>query len=435
VLRRLSSRVGPRAAVLITTATLLASILGTAVLDLSDRHVYLKQTDTLVYRAAGSWVWGSHAGLYDQLFGPFHLRFTYPPFAALLFALGSWLPLGGWQIVFACLDLACLFLVARASLTLGGAKPSIEPVCLLVAVSLWLEPVAMTAFFGQINLLVLALILVDLARPHDRYRGIGVGIAAGLKLTPLIFIPYLILTGQRRSAGIAGASFVATIGVALILRPHDSLAFWGGDLFRPGDTPSYLLNQSLNGTIQRSVHSVTPAHLLWACAAVVVCAAGLLAAVRAERMGATLAATLTCGVTGLLISPVSWSHHYVWVVPFLALAFCPSVRRSARRTPATFGIVVGMVTLAVAGWWPSRVGADGGFPPGVGIHPAGLLRLATHNLGRELHWPWYEKAIGNLYVIAALAWIIVVLVRYRSSTAREVAAFSSSSVDKPQQWQ
>ena len=51
--------------------------------------------------------------------------------------------------------------------------------------------------------MLLALVLVDLGYDLGRWRGVAIGVAAGVKLTPLIFIPYLWLIGRRRAA-IAG---------------------------------------------------------------------------------------------------------------------------------------------------------------------------------------------------------------------------------------
>src|SRR5439155_13505639 len=120
----------------------------------------------------------------------------------------------------------------------------------IAAVAMWLEPVDMTLHFGQINLLLLALVLADLALPR-RWQGIGVGLAAAIKLTPLIFIGYLLLTRRLRAALVATGTFAATVALGFALLPGGSVAFWGGRFAQPGDGPERLVNQSLNGLILR----------------------------------------------------------------------------------------------------------------------------------------------------------------------------------------
>ena len=108
----------------------------------------------------------------------------------------------------------------------------------IAAVGLWLEPVAMTLFFGQINLVLLALVVGDLALP-DRFKGkgIGIGLAAGIKLTPLIFIPYLLFTRRVKAAAVSALTFAVTVGLGFALLPHASAVYWGGQFARPGSKP------------------------------------------------------------------------------------------------------------------------------------------------------------------------------------------------------
>ena len=131
----------------------------------------------------------------------------------------------------------------------------------IAAVGLWLEPVAMTLFFGQINLVLLALVVGDLALP-DRIKGkgIGIGLAAGIKLTPLIFIPYLLFTRRVKAAAVSALTFAVTVGLGFALLPHASAVYWGGKFTRPGSKPFHLDNQSLNGVILRLTHAGPDAH-------------------------------------------------------------------------------------------------------------------------------------------------------------------------------
>src|SRR6185312_10524653 len=171
-------------------------------------------------------------------------------FAALLFAVGSGASFATWQIGLAVLTIGLLPVVAYFSLGLAGRPAGLARAAAafaIAAVGLWLEPVAMTLFFGQINLLLLALVVGDLALP-DRIKGkgIGIGLAAGIKLTPLIFIPYLLFTRRARAAAVSTLTFAVTVGLGFALLPRASAVYWGGQIARPGRKAFHLHNQSLN---------------------------------------------------------------------------------------------------------------------------------------------------------------------------------------------
>jgi alpha-1,2-mannosyltransferase len=158
----------------------------------------------------------------------------------------------------------------------------------LAAVALWLEPVYMTMFFGQINLILLALIVVDLSLPDSRrWKGIGIGIAAGAKLTPLIFIPYLLASRRVRAAVVGTLSFAATAVIGFVALPAASRQYWGGKFAGNGGL-GQLLNQSVDGAVQRLLHGDPAASKLRGVLAIVVAAAGLATAAVASRRGLEL---------------------------------------------------------------------------------------------------------------------------------------------------
>src|ERR1700749_4644085 len=203
---------------------------------------YWKQIDTAVYRDGGIAVRNQPAMLYALGLGPAKLPFIYAPFAALLFAAGSGAAFVTWQVGLAVLTIGVLPVVACLSLGLAGRPAGLARAAAafaIAAVGLWLEPVAMTLFFGQINLVLLALVVGDLALP-DRIKGkgIGIGLAAGIKLTPLIFIPYLLFTRRVRAAAVSALTFAVTVGLGFALLPHASAVYWGGQVAPPGPTPT-----------------------------------------------------------------------------------------------------------------------------------------------------------------------------------------------------
>ncbi len=259
----------------------------------------------------------------------------------------------------------------------------------------------MTMFFGQINLVLLALVVGDLALP-DRIKGkgIGIGLAAGIKLTPLIFIPYLLFTRRLKAAAVSALTFAVTVGLGFALLPHASAVYWGGEFARPG-RHFHLENQSLNGVILRLTHAGPNAHAYWLVAAVVVGIAGLATSIAASRRGHELLGLVACGATGLLMSPVSWSHHYVYVVPALALA-AYGPRRLGYR-------ILGVALVAgLFGWWPLPIGDQGGYDPNAPLMPRGPLLLAPNRGNRatiEFTWRGLELIVGNYYVLTLLVFI------------------------------
>ncbi len=348
---------------------------------------YWQQTDESVYRAAGAAVLGHHGMLYSLRLGSPRLPFTYPPFAALLFAAASPFSFASWQLALAAASILMLPAIAHLSLGLAGHGPGagrIAGALALAAASLWLEPVQKTLLFGQLNLLLLVLVVADLAMPDTRrWKGVGIGMAAGIKLTPLIFIPYLLLTRRRRAALAGLVTFVVTVVLGFVLLPGDAGAYWDGGFGKPGDSPERLVNQSINGAIQRAMHGGTAAVAVWLGLAALMCAAGLATAAAASRHGRELLGIVVCGVTGLLVSPISWTHHWVYVIPGLALAACKTVRPAvtARSGDARLGAVgTGAVGTGAVGTGAVGTGAVG--TGAVGTGAVGTGAVGTGKQGR-----------------------------------------------------
>jgi alpha-1,2-mannosyltransferase len=419
------TRIRPAGWLALAAALFLLAVAGYALLVHALPQDYWKQTDATVYQAAGLAVRHQPAGLYTLRLGVAKQPFTYTPFAALLFAVASLLPFAGWQVVLAVLTIVLLPVVAYQALGIAGRPAGMARAAAafaIGAVSLWLEPVAMTLFFGQINVVLLALVVGDLALPdRTRGKGIGIGLAAAVKLTPLIFIAYLLLTRRVRAAAVSGLTFAATIGLGFALLPHASAVYWGGQFGQPGSTPFHLLNQSLYGAILRLTHAGHHAHRYWLAAALVIALVGLGTSVVASRRGHELLGLVTCAATSLLVSPVSWSHHYVYVIPAFALAAYGPRRLGYRIAGVAF--IVGLF-----GFWPVPIGAQGGYDPRARLLPRGLLRFAP-NRGHNLEYTWrgLELIAGNYYVVVLLILVAatagaMVVTRRRQPAADEPAA-------------
>ncbi|MFB4274422.1 glycosyltransferase 87 family protein [Nonomuraea sp. MTCD27] len=262
------------------------------------------------------------------------LWFTYPPFAALLFTPLSFLPVSAFGAVMHVLTVASL--VALVWLVHRAVRPERRRLRMVLAVTpllLLLSPVAETMMLGQVSVLLVVLVLADLIRPEGAaWRGVGVGLAAGIKVVPAVFIVHLFLTGQRRSAVTATITFAGTVLAGALLFPADTWTYWTGLLWevaRVGEV-HVTFNQSLHGVVARLLHAPDAGTLGLVLSAVVL-AAGLWVAFRLHRGGHTVEGLLAVGITAPMVTPIGWHHHWSWIVPVLALLYTTARRaRSAR---------------------------------------------------------------------------------------------------------
>jgi alpha-1,2-mannosyltransferase len=316
------------------------------------------------------------------------LGFTYPPFAVLVMLPLRWFSVFRDEVAATFANIALVAVAARAAVRLRApADGRARAGWLAAAIALWAEPVVSAVGYGQIDLLITALVLADLAYGrHSRAGGMGIGLAAALKLTPLIFIPYLLPTGRRRMAGRAAATFALSIVVAFIALPRDAARYWGGTVFdfsrvtgRHHLSGSGPMNQSLRGALLRLLPGISHVGMIWLPACLLVGCLGLLLATRAARRGDGLYGFLLTAITGLLISPVSWTHHWAIVVPGV-LAIITSINRpGTRRLLTALAVELGMGTSAI--WLVIETE-----PVGVHLDTGGLL-------------------LANVYVLAGLGMI------------------------------
>lgn len=265
--------------------------------------------DLEVYYTAGK-VLLTGGGLYDQTIADLGngLPFTYPPFAAMVFATFAWLPIHVVIVLYHVASIACAIFIAR---WLG--KPLLAAALLLLT-----EPGFATLNFGQVNIFLLLLVLADVLdkRPQWLPRGVLIGLAAAIKVTPGIFLLFFLVRKDVRGllgmiAGGAGATVLAAI-----LRPHDSWTYFTDALLkssRVGD-PAYIFNASAQGVLLR-LHAP---EWVWAVLVLVFLGLGIAVAWVASRRGETALAAAAIAGIGLLISPISWTHHWVWL-PIFAL--------------------------------------------------------------------------------------------------------------------
>jgi len=382
--RSMLRRVGRRRSALLVTLNLTAAAIyfvsfGHGI-GLGGYHI-----DLDVYRTGAKMV--LHGGdLYGRLprLGDGHeLPFTYPPFAALCFVplaiLGY--AAANWLLTAVTIGCVAASLWPFAASTPGEAGARIRRLLpFALPAALLLEPVRSTLTFGQINALLMALITFDCLTRAPRWpRGALVGIAAALKLTPGIFLLFFLLRRDLRSAARAGLSFAACTAAGFALPPHDSTRYWTQIAYQPARIGgiAYASNQSILGTLARLGLSDPVRTWLWLALCLLVAALAVTGMRAALNAGQVTYALLLNAAAGLLISPISWSHHWVWAAP--ALLTCLSTTRPDRRRPPTFALLA-LLAFAIA--------------------PHCLLPSGS---GRELHWSCWQQTAGDSYALIGLA--------------------------------
>ena len=355
------SRTSGAAAVLVPAGFVLVGLLAVWLQDVVVPYrtpfwgLFDNQLDLDVYRAGAQTVLDG-GSLYDaKLLG--QMDYTYAPVSVPFFIPFAWMTFDVARIVWTAAIFVALYLTVMLGFRSLGRRAS-WPLRLIalsvVAVSLLLEPVRTTIWYGQINVFLMVLISADLLRPPgSRFRGVGTGIAAGIKLTPLIFVPYLALLRDRRALlGVLGG-FVGTIVVGFAVLPRESWSYWTGKLFdsdRVG-APQTPGNQSIRGLLANLIHTDDPNAVLWLSLVLAAFALGMYAAVLAHRRGQELLAISITGLTSCAISPMSWGHHWVWMLPLLVICIDLALRAdltAMQRIAAAAGAVA--VILIAFAW-------------------------------------------------------------------------------------
>jgi len=328
--------------------------------------------DLAVYRTGGAAVLASRSP-YAAV--PGVLPFTYPPFAAIVFVPAQLIGPAAAALALSVASLASLVvLVVAAGRALGMGRSEVLVAAML---SLALEPVLRTLRLGQINLVLAALVGLDCLLVRSRRRGVLTGVAAGIKLTPAIFIGYHLLRRDWRAAGrsvVAGGLTVLAGGVAA---PRASWRFWTRLWFDPGHVGgvAYVDNQSLFGVLVRVFRSEHPPQFWVLVVDDAVLALGGLATRRQLHAGQPLAAVTSVGFTGLLVSPISWSHHWVWLVPAVLILW-------QRRH------LLGCAVLVAVGYL-----APQWFVPAGGRH--------------ELHQSWWQQVCCASFALAGALFLVL----------------------------
>lgn len=356
-----------------------------------DLHVYVGGAAAL-----------DHPGtLYSYVYADqtpdFPLPFTYPPFAAVVFYPLHLLPFGLVAFLWQVAIVAALYGVVRISQRLMGvsAREGYRAAMLWTAITIWIEPLRSNFDYGQVNVLLVLAVLWGVYTTRCWLSGLLVGVAAGIKLTPAITIVYLLGVRRGAAAACSVVVFLATIGVSLLIVGDQARYYFTellGDARRVGPVGTSF-NQSWRGAISRILgHDAGLGPLVLAAIAVTAIVAVL--AWRALDESDRLGKLLVVEFFGLLLSPISWTHHWVWLVPLMMWLLHGPLR--GRRGAQILGW--GWLGLSIVGvpW---------------------LLSFAQPTIW-EISRPWYLAWAGLIYVVATLVTLGWIATTRRASRQR-----------------
>ncbi|HEU4362573.1 MAG TPA: mannosyltransferase [Mycobacterium sp.] len=353
-----------------------------------DLHVY----------ASGAAALDQPGTLYDYVYADqtpdFPLPFTYPPFAAVVFYPLHLLPFGVLAFLWQIATIAALYWVVRVSQSLlgGSGRSGRRPAMLWTAGTIWIEPLRSTFDYGQINVLLVLGVLYAVYSRRWWVSGLLVGAAAGVKLTPAIAGVYFAAARRWAATAFSAVVFAATVAVSMWVTGDQTRRYFTqllGDADRIGPIGTSF-NQSWRGGIARIL-----GHDAGYGPPVLIAITGtLVLAVLAWRALGTVRTTpdplgqlLVVELFGLLASPISWTHHWVWLVPLMIwLLHGPLADRAGARA-----LGWGWLTLTAIGvpW---------------------LLSFAQPSIWQGGR-PWYLAWAGLVYIVATLAtlaWIAAV---------------------------
>ncbi len=359
--------------------------------------------DGEVYRL-GARAWLDGRAIYQNLpptESGMALPFIYPPFAAIVFSPLALVPKLVSTVIISITThlalLATLYVVLSASTFMVAHRDKIVLVtAAILPLATVTEPVLETITYAQINVVLMALVAVDCLwrtrgpKKLPYPRGMLIGIAAGLKLTPLVFLLFLLLRRDGRSIAVALGTFAATILLGVVLAFENAGQFWFKQMLATsevsfgkltGDASTYAGNQSVRSMLSKWTVPEELLTVVWALAVLLILALAVAGMVQALRKSDLALALTLNAVAGLLISPVSWFHHWVWAIPALVL------------------LIGGAL---VARNWATAL---------AGSLAAALFTLAPHfkvpqGEGRELTWNVFTQFVGNAYVYLGLALLV-----------------------------
>ncbi|WP_235717929.1 mannosyltransferase [Mycolicibacterium goodii] len=352
-----------------------------------DLHVYVGGADAL----------DGPGALYDYVYADqtpdFPLPFTYPPFAAIMFYPLHLLPFGVVAFLWQIGIIAALYGVVRVSQRLMGLQAQRRVAMLWTAVGIWTEPLRSTFDYGQVNVVLVLAVLCAVSSTRWWLSGLLVGLAAGVKLTPAVAGLYFV--GARRWGAVVFSAvvFFATVGVSWVVVGGQARRYFTellGDADRVGPIGTSF-NQSWRGGISRILGHDAGFGPLVLVGIAVTAVLALLAWRAIDGAADRLGGILVVSLFGLVLSPISWTHHWVWLIPLMMWLLHGPL--SARRGARVLGRVWLALTLVGVPW---------------------LLSFAQPSIW-EIGRPWYLAWAGLIYPVATLATLAWMAVSRRES--------------------
>ncbi|GAA1514752.1 glycosyltransferase 87 family protein [Dactylosporangium maewongense] len=369
----------------------------------------LDDRDIEVYVQAGA-AFRHHAHVYDLAFTAGHWPFTYPPVTLLAFDALSRLGSAHALVALNALTVASLVGVCLLSLRMAGLRggPGVAGAALaLAAGALWLEPVQANLNDGQINMILVLLVLADFALPDGhRLRGVAVGVATAAKLVPGIFIVYLLVTRRFRAAATAAGTFAALTLLGFATDGRDSAQYWFTGMFASSGRVTQ--DSALGGSLDQSLHTLaerwTGSTAVYYALAAAVGVLGFAVARTAHLRGEELAGVACTALTGLLVSPVSWTYHYAWIVPVLVATAAVVAQVPARLRWLAAGLP-GLLAMAFLAWPMQGRGDRIAAPRGLLWHLPDIEDPAT--------WHGVQRLVGDTYTLVSVALLVLAAVWLR----------------------
>lgn len=336
------------------------------------------------------------------------LPFIYPPIAAIGFVPLTWISGDNAVLVVALLSHLSILVTAYALARSSSYLATRSTVVLLTTVALMplftlLEPARDTINYGQINLWMMGLVAADCLLPRTRWpRGLLVGIAGAIKLTPLGFLLFFLLRRDFRAAAVAALTFSTTVLVGALAAPEDAATWWLDTMLSTGDSfgTTYAGNLNLRAIIAKQDLTGVPLNSLWIIGCIALVALAALGMIYALRTRNVPLAVVINAVAVVLVSPISWSHHWVWAGPTLALLFAMTLRN--RWYGSLVAVAFSAVVILIGPQWYLPYGND-----------------------EELNWTFSQQVVGNAYTLIGIAFLIVCAVAYYRFRPRPVRIPSS----------
>jgi alpha-1,2-mannosyltransferase len=366
--------------------------------------------DIDVYRMGGqAWLDGRPLYAEDTLFqtpSGLSLPFTYPPLAAIVFSPFAWLQLPTASAAITLITFALLIISTMVVLTRldvwsrshavpapAWARRGWLAAAIVAPSTIWCEPISSNFAFGQVNVVLMALVIADCVPRRTPWpRGLLLGVAIALKLTPAVFVLYLLLRRDGRAMLTTGASFAAATVAGAVLARHDSWQYWTNTIRHTDRIGGAALNtnQNLAGMLARMSLGDPERFVLWTAGGLIVLAATLWATRRMLGAAEPTLGLICVALFGLVVSPVSWSHHWVWMLPAVLVSGFVAYRCHAAALGA-----ISASGLALMLWTPIKL-------------------LPEHY---ETTAPWWRQLAGTSYMWWALAFIVVAAFTVQSAAA------------------